>query len=360
MLVPNPAAKPIQQHSERTGQQVFLQHAQCGTAIVFHFIYYQLTTYIGVEKMVFKILKLTVITSMICVVITTAVAETGISIEPASRSAPSALFLVLFGFFSGLAIAVFYYTAKPKEYHSYYPVGSRPYGDTNTLLNRTLLKNAVLSVIGAVTFIATLLYAQLGQLPNEIIGALLGVLITGVLAAIQLVYQRRATHVAQEQLDLEREKFAAEQEMERNKTKIAEQKALVEAIRAEQAFASIREYEQMFEEAPKRFVAELRRMITEAQKDATNNQSLTAARAFVSARNDLRSGLESISHRLNSDIDLLEHELKRATLDYAKAAELIEVILLKWPAKELEIENATRKVQADLGLIPALKGRRAQ
>jgi hypothetical protein len=77
-----------------------------------------------------------------------------------------------------------------------------------------------------------------------------------------------------------------------------------------------------------------------------------SARSIVAARNDLRSSLDAIGNRLDSQIDELQAELAKPNPDPEKLITLLEVLRQKWPAKQAEIEVAVRKVITELGLVP--------
>jgi hypothetical protein len=76
-----------------------------------------------------------------------------------------------------------------------------------------------------------------------------------------------------------------------------------------------------------------------------------SARSIVASRNDLRSDLDAIGSRLDSQIDGLQTELAKPEPDPERLVTIMEVLRQKWPSKEAEIEVAVRKLLAELGLV---------
>ncbi|HEX3151259.1 MAG TPA: hypothetical protein VHR66_24490 [Gemmataceae bacterium] len=115
------------------------------------------------------------------------------------------------------------------------------------------------------------------------------------------------------------------------------------------------------DDAPRKYVDHLDRLIQRAINEGAANAALNA-RAIVSTRNDLRESLMKISDRLNSDIDRLAEEIGESTgtqrtnggrTQAASGAvfDTIQVLSRKWPAKKDQVEVELRKVLAELGLL---------
>jgi DNA repair exonuclease SbcCD ATPase subunit len=126
-------------------------------------------------------------------------------------------------------------------------------------------------------------------------------------------------------------------------------------------------YQAKYENAPKIYIQQLGTLINAAptykNSIGTDTRSLStdpdyvrsisvSAQTIVAARNDLRSSLDAIGNRLDSQIDQLQAELAKPSPDPEKLVTLLEVLRQKWPAKEAEIELAVRKVITELGLVP--------
>ncbi len=122
----------------------------------------------------------------------------------------------------------------------------------------------------------------------------------------------------------------------------------------------------MLDAAPRNYVAELDKLITQAVAEGKDKAVLNA-RAIVKVRNDLRNSLVTISTKLNSEIDRLAVQLgeivpvaqgpsvpaaEKPTVSAAAAWETIQVLQKVWPAKKKEIEDAIRQILTEIGLNP--------
>jgi len=163
-----------------------------------------------------------------------------------------------------------------------------------------------------------------------LIGALVGAIITGVIGWKQYNLQR-------EQFELQRAQVA-KAENERNLVK-----------------AEVERYRRAYEDAPGRFTRKLGELIGRAAKEGQRKEGPhnleVNSRAIVSARDGLRSTLDALGTRLNSDIDQLAKELSKSQPDQTGLRELIEVLNRKWPLKKEEIEQAVKNVTTQLGLV---------
>jgi len=135
----------------------------------------------------------------------------------------------------------------------------------------------------------------------------------------------------------------------------------------ESAQRQLEAYQARYENAPKAFVEQLGTLIDAAPEyqnvRGTDTKELdpdpeyrrkisVSAQSIVAARNDLRSSLDAIGSRLDSQIDELQSELTKPNPDAEKLVTTLEVLRQKWPAKQAEIELAVRKLQAELGFVP--------
>jgi hypothetical protein len=167
-----------------------------------------------------------------------------------------------------------------------------------------------------------------------IIGAFIGALATAGAAWI-------TSRPANQQVQLQREQIRK-----------AEEQARKAEERAKAAEAKVEQYNRVYEEAPKKFAKRLEQVINDASAGNPSN-AVANAKTIVAVRNDLRSSLDSVGKRLDSEIDELEAELKKPKPDMSKVATLVQVLKHKWPAKEDEIELAVRKIVAEMGLVPS-------
>ena len=130
------------------------------------------------------------------------------------------------------------------------------------------------------------------------------------------------------------------------------------------------------DDAPRKYVDHLDRLIARAMKEGTE-KVMVNARAIVSLRNDLRDSLMKIHDRLNSDIDTLAEQIggpgggqqdigreqkappprerrdreRQASTATEAVFETIQVLSRKWPGKKDQVEVELRKVLAELGLL---------
>jgi hypothetical protein len=139
---------------------------------------------------------------------------------------------------------------------------------------------------------------------------------------------------------------------ERERREAAEQQALF--------------YKAKYENAPKMFAKELGTLVENApayenapgtdthslNPDPNYRQSIIeSARSIVSARDGLRTSLDAIGNRLDSDIDELKSEASAPDPDLNKLVTTLGVLRRKWPSKQAEIEVAVRALLAQLGLV---------
>ena len=134
------------------------------------------------------------------------------------------------------------------------------------------------------------------------------------------------------------------------------QKAKAERERNE-AQQKVESFRRQVDAAQTRFTNILGTLIDEASNEARRTEGpshlIPAAKALVSARDGFRLSLESVSQRLNSEIDQLARELSTPRPDLAKVTEIVDVLKRRWPAKKEEIDVAVRKIITELGLIPS-------
>jgi hypothetical protein len=159
--------------------------------------------------------------------------------------------------------------------------------------------------------------------------------------------------------------FAIEEQklIQANNIRIEEtHKREVEQQKREQEQKKNAIYRQMYQNAPEKFIHDLGALIKSSpdyrifkpEDLPKRNESAIRerCRAIVAARNNLRSALDNIGARLDSQIDILEKELKQPHPHPAYLAETLEVLKQSWPSKESEIELSVRKMMAELGIVP--------
>lgn len=113
-------------------------------------------------------------------------------------------------------------------------------------------------------------------------------------------------------------------------------------------FQEKRKYEKAYNDAPKVYVQEIDKLIDKASADGISNVRVNA-RAIVTARNNLRESLESISQSLNSEIDRLEEEINNSA-EQEEILETINTLYAVWPSKKQQIDMEVRKALTELGI----------
>jgi len=137
----------------------------------------------------------------------------------------------------------------------------------------------------------------------------------------------------------------------------------IERVEKEAAYKQLERYRQRYEAAPKLFVKDLEDLIDKAPRRMKNGAQaegadpgdvVVSARSIVASRDGLRSALEAIGSRLDSQIDELKDELNKPQPDPAKLLQTLQVLRAKWPSKKDEIDVAIRTVIAQFGLVPEI------
>ena len=133
-------------------------------------------------------------------------------------------------------------------------------------------------------------------------------------------------------------------------------------------FTSQRLYRKEIDEAPRKYVKNLGRLISEANEkidNASKEDAVVFARSIIALRDSLRSHMVSISSLLNSEIDRLAEEVnteqtliiterhrssQKQELKIDEIRATIKVLAKIWPAKEDQVQYEIRKIIAELGL----------
>lgn len=79
---------------------------------------------------------------------------------------------------------------------------------------------------------------------------------------------------------------------------------------------------------------------------------LDHARAILAARDGFRAALDGARASMNSELDALAAELGNPAADAMKVKQIIDALKQNWPDKEKGMTEATRKLLADLGVLP--------
>ena len=79
-------------------------------------------------------------------------------------------------------------------------------------------------------------------------------------------------------------------------------------------------------------------------------KTLDSARAILAVRDGFRASLDGVRASMDSEMDAMAAELGAAAPNAAKVKELLDSLKQSWPDKEKNIQAATQRLLADLGL----------
>ena len=79
-------------------------------------------------------------------------------------------------------------------------------------------------------------------------------------------------------------------------------------------------------------------------------KTLDSARAILAVRDGFRASLDGVRASMDSEMDAMAAELGAAAPNAGKVKELLDSLKQSWPDKEKNIQAATQRLLADLGL----------
>ena len=79
-------------------------------------------------------------------------------------------------------------------------------------------------------------------------------------------------------------------------------------------------------------------------------KALDSARAILAVRDGFRASLDGVRASMDSEMDAMAAELGAAAPNAGKVKELLDSLKQSWPDKEKNIQAATQRLLADLGL----------
>ena len=79
-------------------------------------------------------------------------------------------------------------------------------------------------------------------------------------------------------------------------------------------------------------------------------KTFDSARAILAVRDGFRASLDGVRASMDSEMDAMAAELGAAAPNAAKVKELLDSLKQSWPDKEKNIQTATQRLLADLGL----------
>lgn len=122
----------------------------------------------------------------------------------------------------------------------------------------------------------------------------------------------------------------------------------------DEALKSLDRARKMPDESAKKFGKDLAGLVTATGAAADDPaKTIDAARALLTARDQMRAALDGVRSSMDGDMDTLATELGAATPNVDKIKVALEALKQNWPAKEQAIEAASRNLLVSLGLLQA-------
>ena len=139
------------------------------------------------------------------------------------------------------------------------------------------------------------------------------------------------------------------------------QKLMAATQEKEQAVQNADRLRKLSDEAGKKYGKDLGKLIVAATPAAVpgadpaadDAKLLDGVRAILAMRDGFRASLDGVRASMDPDMDALAAELGNPTPNIAKVKELLDGLKQNWPDKEKNIQAATQKLLADLGLVQA-------
>ena len=113
-------------------------------------------------------------------------------------------------------------------------------------------------------------------------------------------------------------------------------------------------------EAEKRYATNLGKLIVASPGGDDPAKLIDHARMVLTTRDGYRASLDAVRAAMNSDFDSLAAELGNAVQNPERVKAIMDGLKQDWPNKEKNIDDATRKLLADLGLGQALPAPKPQ
>lgn len=148
------------------------------------------------------------------------------------------------------------------------------------------------------------------------------------------------------------------------------QRLMISTQEKDQAMQEAARLRKLPDDAAKRYGRELGKLVVAASQSTTATAPAPAAgappaetpvtddgakimdgaRALLVVRDGFRASLDAARSAMDSEMDAIATELGNPTPNTARIKELLDGLKLNWPGKEKDLEAATRKLLADLGL----------
>ena len=119
------------------------------------------------------------------------------------------------------------------------------------------------------------------------------------------------------------------------------------------ALQNVDRLRKMNAEAEKRYGTNLGKLIVAAPAGDDPVKLIDYARMILTTRDGYRSSLDAARLAMNSEFDALAAELGNTVQSPDRVKAILDGLKQDWPSKERNLDDATRKVLIDLGLVQA-------
>lgn len=133
------------------------------------------------------------------------------------------------------------------------------------------------------------------------------------------------------------------------------QKLIAAMKEKDQAVQNSDRLRKLSDEATKKYGKDLGKMVQAAGALPADDPAklIDSVRALLAVRDGFRSAQDGARASMNSEFDALAAELGGATPSADKVKQLLDALKQSWPDKEKNMEEATRRLLVDLGLLQA-------
>ncbi len=131
------------------------------------------------------------------------------------------------------------------------------------------------------------------------------------------------------------------------------QKLVAVTQERDQAVQNAGRLRKLNDEAAKKYGQNLGKLVVAVPAADEPVKLIDSARMILAARDGYRASLDGVRASMNSEFDALAAELGNATQDVDKVKQLLDGLKQNWPAKEKGMEDASRRLLVELGVLQA-------
>ena len=133
------------------------------------------------------------------------------------------------------------------------------------------------------------------------------------------------------------------------------QKLIAAMKEKDQAVQNSDRLRKLSDDAAKKYSKDLGKLVQAAAALPADDPAklMDSARAMLAVRDGFRSSLDSARASMDSEFDALAAELGSATPNADKVKQMLDALKQAWPDKEKNMDEATRRLLVDLGLLQA-------